>query len=292
MMVDRSLAPSRDHQAENARKEPLMLSAVATPIRSLLRRAGIAVSRIRPEPYQALWAVPRFTPTVVELLGRPFTIADARSFFFSYREIFVQQIYRFESHSPTPRIIDCGSNYGTSVVYFHQLFPGARITAIEADPVIHALLVANCGHTGAEVLQRAVSHDHEPVRFFREGSDGGRAGSEIPGTLGVVEVATVTLDDLIDGPVDFLKIDIEGSEGEALQACTRLALVEQMFIEYHSFKNAPQTLGRMLDKLSREGFRYYIHHQFCSPAPLTQEALQLGMDLQLNIFAKRPSSGA
>ena len=182
------------------------------------------------------------------------------------------------------------SNYGTSVVYFHHLFPNARITAIEADPEIYKLLVANCGHTNAEMLQRAVSHSREPVRFFREGSDGGRAASEFSGTLGVVEVATVTLDDLIDGPVDFLKIDIEGSEGDALEACTRLALVEQMFIEYHSFKNSPQTLGRMLNKLTSEGFRYYIHHQFCSPTPLTLETLQLGMDLQLNIFAmKRPA---
>ena len=267
-----------------------MMNTVTSPIRSMLRRAGIAVSRIRPEPYRELWDVPRFTPTTVQLLGQPFTVADSRSFFFSYREIFVQQIYRFESRSPQPRVIDCGSNYGTSVVYFHHLFPNARITAIEADPEIYKLLVANCGHTNAEMLQRAVSHSREPVRFFREGSDGGRAASEFSGTLGVVEVATVTLDDLIDGPVDFLKIDIEGSEGDALEACTRLARVEQMFIEYHSFKNSPQTLGRMLNKLTSEGFRYYIHHQFCSPTPLTLETLQLGMDLQLNIFAmKRPA---
>jgi FkbM family methyltransferase len=269
-----------------------MLGNVASPIRSMLRRAGIAVSRIRPEPYQELWDVPRFTPTTVQLLGRPFTIADSRSFFFSYREIFVEQIYRFESDSPRPRVIDCGSNYGTSVVYFHQLFPNARITAVEADPEIHRLLVGNCSHTGAELLQRAVSSSREPVRFYREGSDGGRAASEIADPLGIVEVASVTLDDLIDGPVDFLKIDIEGSEGVALEACTKLGLVSQMFIEYHSFKHSPQMLGRLLDKLAGAGFRYYIHHQFCSPTPLTLETLQLGMDLQLNIFAKRPVATA
>jgi hypothetical protein len=75
--------------------------------------------------------------------------------------------------------------------------------------------------------------------------------------------------------------------------CTKLGMVQQMFIEYHSFKQAPQTLGRLLDTLSGAGFRYYIHHQFCSPTPLTLETVQLGMDLQLNIFAKRlaPTAG-
>ena len=267
-----------------------MLNLIKTPLRAAFAQAGLTIQKIKREPYQELWDVPRFTPTSVDLLGRPFTIADARSFFFSYREIFVEQIYRFNSASATPRIIDCGSNYGTSIVYFNSIFPNARITGVEADADIYRMLCDNCAHIRVELLNRAVSHDHRPLRFFSEGSDGGRAAHELAQARAVTEVQAVTLDDLIDGPVDFLKIDIEGSEGDALEACTKLAMVEQLFVEYHSFKNAPQTLGRMLNKLAGEGFRYYIHHQFCSPTPLTREQLQLGMDLQLNIFAKRESA--
>ena len=229
---------------------------------------------------------PRFTEHTVDLLDRPFRIADSRSFFFSYREIFVEEIYRFNCDTPAPRIVDCGSNFGTSIVYFKNLFPSARITGVEADPGIFSLLRSNTSHLDVELLNKAVSDTREPLTFFSEGSDSGRAHHAIE-TGKTVQVQAVTLDDLIDGSVDFLKIDIEGSEGDAIEACTKLALVKQMFIEYHSFKDSEQTLGRLLSRLSNEGFRYYIHKQFCSPAPLTIEATQLGMDLQLNIFAKR-----
>jgi FkbM family methyltransferase len=267
-----------------------MLALIKTPIQAALGHAGISVRRIRAEPYQHLWKVPRYTETTVDLLGRPFRIADARSFFFSYREIFVEEIYRFETRSPAPRIIDCGSNYGTSIVYFDKMYPGARITGVEADPEIYKLLARNCAHIDADLLNMAVSHDKAPLKFFSEGSDGGRAAHEVVDPKAVTEVEALTLDDLIDGTVDFLKIDIEGSEANALAACTKLSMVQQLFIEYHSFKNSPQLLGPLLNKLTAEGFRYYVHEQFCSPAPLTREELQLGMDLQLNIFAKRPET--
>ncbi len=267
-----------------------MMDAIKAPVRAAFARAGLTVQKIKRAPDQELWDVPRFQRTTVELLGRPFTIADSRSFFFSYQEIFVEQIYRFNTASRSPRIIDCGSNYGTSILYFNSIYPHARITGIEADPQIYALLAANCSHIEVDLRNLAVSHDNTPLKFFSEGSDGGRAAREIADPKAVTEGQALTLDDLIDGPVDFLKIDIEGSEGDALEACTKLAMIEQLFIEYHSFKDSPQTLGRMLNKLTAEGYRYYIHHQFCSPAPLTREKLQLGMDLQLNIFVKRPTA--
>jgi FkbM family methyltransferase len=265
-----------------------MLNIVKSPIKAALSRLGLSVRRVKPEPYQELWDVPRFLEHTVNLLDRPFKIADSRSFFFNYREIFVDQIYRFTTCSPIPRIIDCGSNYGTSIIYFKSIYPGARITGIEADPKIYSLLRANCAHLDVELLNKAVSNNGEPLQFFSEGSDGGRAGHALNEPKAVVRIDAITLDDLIDGHVDFLKIDIEGSEGDSIDACTKLSLVDQMFIEYHSFADSKQNLARMLDKLSAEGFRYYIHHQFCSPRPLTEEMLQLGMDLQLNIFAKRP----
>ena len=267
-----------------------MLSLLKSPIKAALSSVGLAVQRIKHEPYEELWDVPRFTEHTVSLLDRPFKIADSRSFFFSYREIFVDQIYRFNTSSATPRIIDCGSNYGTSLVYFKSIYPNARITGIEADPAIFALLTENCAHLNVDLRNKAVSCNDEPLQFFSEGSDGGRAAHPLNEPKAVIQIEALTLDNLIDGPVDFLKIDIEGSEGDALEACTKLSMVDQMFIEYHSFADATQTLGRMLNKLTSAGFRYYIHQQFCSPRPLTEDVLQLGMDLQLNLFAKRQSS--
>lgn len=257
-------------------------------IQRALSYADLSLQKIKHEPYEELWQVPRFTAHTVNLLGRPFRIADSQSFTCSYREIFTQEIYRFNTISTSPRIIDCGSNYGTSIVYFKHIFPTARITGIEADPHIFALLEANCAHLDVSLLNKVVSDNHEPLNFYVEGSDGGRAAYMLEAPKSIVRVEAVTLDDLIDGPVDFLKIDIEGSEGAALEACTKLSAVSNVFVEYHSFKNTGQNLDAMLAQLRNHGFRYYIHPQFCSPTPLTSEVVQLGMDLQLNIFAKRP----
>ena len=103
----------------------------------------------------------------------------------------------------------------------------------------------------------------------------------------VFQVEPLSLDELIREPVDFLKMDIEGSETEAICSAENLDNVPQLFVEYHSFKGMEQSLGALLEKLTSCGFRYYIHSHFCSPRPFTEEALQLGLDLQLNIFAKK-----
>lgn len=269
-----------------------MMNLLKTPIQGALSTVGLQLQKIKHDPYEELWDVPRHTEHTVQLLGRPFTIADSRSFFFSYREIFVEQIYRFNTSRPgVPRIIDCGSNYGTSIVYFKSLYPRARVTGIEADPKIFALLKKNTAHLDVELRNVAVSHDNEPLQFYADGADGGRTAHALDAPKAIVRVDAITLDQLIDGPVDFLKIDIEGSEGDSIEACTKLSQVDQLFIEYHSFFDSPQTLGRMLNKLTDEGLRYYIHKQFCSPRPLTEPALQGDLDLQLNIFAKRPRPG-
>src|SRR5688572_8635835 len=78
--------------------------------------------------------LPRYTPFTTELLGAPVRCVDGASFVASYSEIFKRGIYRFETPSESPQIIDCGANIGLSVIYFKRLFPAARITAFEADP--------------------------------------------------------------------------------------------------------------------------------------------------------------
>jgi FkbM family methyltransferase len=161
------------------------------------------------------------------------------------------------------------------------------VTGVEADPHIFSLLSRNTAHLDVELVNKAVSNNHNPLTFFSDGADGGRTCHAIDVPKDTVVVQSLTLDDLIDGPVDFLKMDIEGSESSAIAACTKLDQVNAMFIEYHSFKGSDQVLGGLLNTLKEAGFRYYIHKQFCSPAPLTIEALQNGKDLQLNIFAKR-----
>jgi FkbM family methyltransferase len=222
-------------------------------------------------------------------MGYDFEIADTISFYGSYKEIFVDEIYRFHAATDSPVIIDCGANYGTSVVYFKTLYPNARITAVEADPFIFTILKKNIGARGLSdvvLIDRAVSKDRNPATFYTEGSDAGRVHA-LDGARATQTVESVTLDDLLSDHCDFLKLDIEGSETGVLLSCKKLANVSKLFVEYHSFADCDQTLADLLEKLSENGFRYYIHSQFCSDRPFVELKTQYGMDLQLNIFARK-----
>ena len=134
--------------------------------------------------------------------------------------------------------------------------------------------------------KNAVMNSRDTIDFHVEGADGGRVHA-LRDSRKTIAVEGIKLDDLIDGPVDFLKMDIEGAEVEVLEGCEKLDQVKQMFVEYHSFADRPQDLHCLLQVLSRHGFRYYLKTQFCSEQPLIEPITQLGMDLQINLFANK-----
>ncbi len=255
----------------------------------MLRRFGFDVTAYKKSPFEHLLQSPRYTEMTVDLLGRPFKVADAQSFYYSYREIFLDEIYRFRATTETPEIIDCGANYGLSVVYMKTLYPGAKITAVEADPVIFEILEWNMKQRqfkNLSLIPKAISQSTSPVPFFHEGADGGRLHA-LDGAKARYQVEPLGLDALLDKPVDLLKIDIEGAETTALCASENLANASHIFVEYHSFTGETQTLQKLLDKLAGAGFRYFIQTQFCATRPFIEVQTQMDMDMQLNIFARK-----
>jgi FkbM family methyltransferase len=243
----------------------------------------------RPTPYEHLRRAPRYETRTIQLCGKDFRVADGPSFCASYREIFQQELYRFASKTAAPLIVDCGANCGVSVVYFKRIYPRARIVAVEADPHIFSLLEWNVAWhrlTDVTLLNKAITVGCTPVTFHCQGADAGRIHN-MESARERCTVPAIELDELLNEPVELLKIDIEGAETEAICSSQRLGVAAQIFCEYHSFADAPQSLHPMLAKLSTSGFRYYLHTQHCAKRPLIENDCHLGMDLQVNVFAKR-----
>ena len=256
---------------------------------SSLKKIGLVLNKYPRSGFEYLLNNKRYEAQTIDLLGLPFNISDSDSFYYSHREIFIDGIYEFKTMREIPKIIDCGTNYGTSLVYFKSLYANAEVIGIEADPNIFSILEKNISlrkYDNVTLINKAVSNKKGKVKFFSEGADGGRIYN-MSKHKGSSEVETICLDDIIEDEIDFLKMDIEGSESDVICSLKKINKIKEIFIEYHSFADKTQSLDELLSCLKENGFRYYIQTIFCSPRPLTIPKLQLGMDLQLNIFAKR-----
>lgn len=241
---------------------------------------------------ERLSRMPRYTPAQTTLLGFPMQIADARSMIAGYQEIFVNQHYQFRATTQQPRIIDCGANIGLSVIFFKKLFPESTVVAFEPDPELFGLLrdnVEQLQYAKVELHNKAIWKEEANLQFKREGGFSGR----IPKFTGdekanLVDVEAVRLSTFLKQPIDFLKIDIEGAEGEVIKECApQLHNVRNLFMEYHSHESEPQTLHEILAILRNAGFRYHLKEAYTARAPFIERPPMVGMDLQLDIFAFR-----
>jgi FkbM family methyltransferase len=253
-----------------------------------------AVLASRRERLMRLEVLPE-SPHVEELLDYTVRINDGPNFYMLCKDIFCQRIYHFECSRPDPLILDCGANIGLSILYFKHVYPGSRITAFEPDPGILPILRDNLLTNGLEdvrLVEAAVAGRAGQQRMLCDGLYESRLVSSSPSSTGISAttlVPCVRLRDYLAEPVDFLKMNIEGAEGEVLQDCAgRLSHVRRMVLEYHHQEGA-RPLHEILALIDGEGFDYLIHDFDAQTNPWTKPPFRLGHDSRyfLLIFAQQ-----
>lgn len=166
-------------------------------------------------------------------------------------------------------IIDCGSNIGMSVLYFKWLYPGSKVIAFEPDLSTCRLLERNVRENklnDVEIHNKALSDRKETVTFY---SKKDAPGSLLMSTVNrnwqggeTASVEAVPLSTVIDRPVDFLKMDIEGAEDAVIAEMDRsnkMRLIKEMVIEYHHHIDPERDhLSRILATLEKNGFGYQL----------------------------------
>ncbi|KCZ66038.1 hypothetical protein L53_01605 [Hyphomonas sp. L-53-1-40] len=196
------------------------------------------------------------------------TYVDKHAIWTLIHEILMDQEYYFDTDQMKPYIIDAGANFGMSSVYFKELYPDAEVLAFEPVPFLHDLASKNIVRnklSDVTVLKKGLAAKPGIATFFMSG-DYSMAGSltERRKTFGdeieELTIETVPLADYLDREVEFLKLDIEGAEGEVLMAAgDALANVKQMCVEWHLGANPSDiALDDVLSTLTRLGFRYQI----------------------------------
>jgi FkbM family methyltransferase len=233
----------------------------------------------------------RYKKGKINFEGFNFIVPDYKSFLWQYKEIFADENYKFNSDSTEPVIYDCGANVGTSCSYFKKIYPNSIIKAFEADPKISRYLIENLNANGlndVEVIDKAVWVNDSDVELSIEGAD----GSSIYTEGEKLKVGSIRLKNLLDSEtrVDMLKMDIEGAENDVILDCgNSLKIVNNIFIEYHSYTNSKQKLSELLNVLEQNNFRYFIRNDSHRNMPLINKTNKSNpvMDLQLNIFGYR-----
>lgn len=210
-------------------------------------------------------------------------------------EIFAEESYKFYSIKEEPVIFDCGSHIGSSILYFKMLYPKCKIIAYEPDNTNYQVLTKNIktwGFDNISVFQNPVWNSDEEITFSAEGSMDGKISNNNLKTNNNIKLKAIRLSDQIKTEIDFLKIDIEGSEYEVIVDCKeKLHFVNNIFIEYHATFSENYKLIEILSILQETGFNYYIKESNnLYPKPFERKKRNRSpFDLQLNIFAFRDS---
>ena len=183
----------------------------------------------------------------------------------SFQDLFFYQTYLPPKRTSQPKVIvDLGANIGYTVAHFAFLYPSARIIGVELDASNFLLAQQNTRWCKDRVtlINAAIWSSAGYVDFEGRGEDAfhvvGSAVATKTATTSARRARSVTMESLIkdfDIPrIDYLKMDIEGGEGEIILAAdpSRLTLVDSMKIELHSVEH--DDFHRVL---SARGFHCY-----------------------------------
>jgi FkbM family methyltransferase len=215
---------------------------------------------------------------------------DPLVLYIELKDIFHRRIYDFSSTRREPRVLDCGSHIGLSILYTKGRHPAARVTCFEPDPHVVLLLEENLRTNGlndVEVVRAALASGEGTQAFVSE-RDASHLITDV--SESDVMVPTVPLANYLTEEIDFLKLNIEGAELEVLSASReRLGAVRELVLEYHGLERRAQFLHELLELLDAAGFRYLVHDFDAETNPATKPPFRLDDQTRffLLVYAKR-----
>jgi FkbM family methyltransferase len=151
-------------------------------------------------------------------------------------EIFVRDIYEVPGlPERAGTILDLGANIGLAARYFAVRYPDARIVCYEADPLTAVRAQRNIEHLpNVEMRVGAITGKSGSSILHRDSRESWATGEFADGEA--FETDAVALQEVLAEfqSVDILKLDIEGSEYEAVENCDNISHVGVIIGELHN----------------------------------------------------------
>ena len=188
---------------------------------------------------------------------------------------------------PGDRAVDAGAHVGYfTVVLSRRVGPGGRVLAFEPEPRNFELLKANCilnGAGNASLRRQALGDRAGPASLHLGGDNLGDHRLHATPDRATVAVDVVRLDDVLGGgPIDFLKLDTQGSEAAILAGAvgTIRASAERLVCLMELSPTLSEAAGHgreaVLDLLAGLGARAFT--TTIPPAPLAPTAVAATWD--------------
>jgi FkbM family methyltransferase len=165
-------------------------------------------------------------------------------------------------------VIDGGAYLGDFTLYAAKAAgKSGKVIAFEPDPLNYKKLLKNISLNNLEnviALNKGLYSDNTVLKFYNDSSGGSFFISDDieSESNGIVEVPVVKLDDEMDrlgiSKIDFIKMDIEGAEIEALKGCKKILNSNNLNLaiaSYHILDGLP-TCKRLEKHLQEMGYNF------------------------------------
>ena len=167
-------------------------------------------------------------------------------------------------------VLDCGGCYGDTALYFaHKVGPQGKVFSFEFVPanldIWRKNIELNPSLKPAIRLVEAPVSDKSGQELFLEGCGPGTRIVPKPSSVGAASVRTAAIDDVVEREnlerVDFVKMDIEGSELAALQGAEKTLRKFRPTLAVSAYHNLSDfwTIPRYLKSLEL-GYNFYLRH--------------------------------
>jgi FkbM family methyltransferase len=173
---------------------------------------------------------------------------------------------------PGDRVVDVGANLGYYTLRIAGMIgPAGRLDAFEANPRLAEIVARSVGFNGYDDrvrLHKAAAGDRCGELSFsisrRQGGSGhiAEAAADEGSARQTITVPCVRLDDVIEGPIDLLRMDAEGSEPLVLEgARTLLSRSPEIRIcmEWaNEMMSSRRSVPDLIAWLRGQGFRFWL----------------------------------
>ncbi|MDE5094206.1 MAG: FkbM family methyltransferase [Trichodesmium sp. St11_bin5] len=206
------------------------------------------------------------TPIKFEITGKNLAveIANVGGTFYELPEL---EFIRQNLKSSNPVIVDIGANTGNHLVYFAKIMQASKVIPIEFHPDILATLkkhisINQVSNIDLSILGYAIG-ENSGTSFIKEHPAKDLCLTEIDNNIiNGTKVEVMTLDDLIKEKVDFIKVDVQGTEVKALTGAKNLISIYQPDMLVEVAKNHMKDFRKFLEAVKYQTVKAFDHGRY------------------------------